>query len=37
MIVTANGPESLTTTGDWPMQQVVIAGHSYERPAILQS
>ncbi|MFM2309481.1 MAG: hypothetical protein RLY87_1602 [Chloroflexota bacterium] len=35
MIVTANGPESLSTTGDWPMQQIVIGRHTYERPAIL--
>ena len=35
MIVTANGPESVSTTGDWPMQQVTIGGTVYERPAVL--
>jgi antitoxin VapB len=37
MIVTANGPESVSTTGDWPMQHITIGGHTYERPEILQS
>ena len=35
MVVTAAGPESVSTTGNWPMQRVTIAGKHYERPAVL--
>ena len=34
-LCTADDPEVLTTTGDWPMIEVEINGHVYERPDIL--
>lgn len=35
MVLTAAGPESVSTTGNWPMQRVTIEGKHYERPAVL--
>ena len=35
MIITAAGPVSVSTTGEWPMQRVTIEGTHYERPAVL--
>lgn len=35
MLLTHTGAESISTTGDWPMIDVVIDGTTYQRPGIL--
>jgi antitoxin VapB len=35
MILTANGADSITSTGNWPMIDVTIDGTHYQRPGIL--
>lgn len=35
MLLTADGAQSLSQTGDWPMLTVQVAGKTYARPAIL--
>lgn len=36
MLLTADGAQSLSQTGEWPMLTVQVAGTTYQRPAILQ-
>lgn len=35
MILTPHGAESITSTGNWPMIDITIAGTTYQRPGIL--
>ncbi len=35
MLLTEHGAQSLTTTGQWPMIDVTISGHTYQRTGIL--